>query len=142
MYDLNEFAERLKFFREKKGWTQLQLAEKAGIAESSIYFYEKGKNYPSVLILQYICSTLEVSSDNLIGLGRAKYIINLPANFGIRLRYFRKLKLLSQKKLVKVSGVSLSQILGYENFRSNPNVLILKKFCDALNVTGGDLLGF
>ena len=40
MYDLNEFAQRLKYFREKKGWTQPQLAEKTGVAESTIYFYE------------------------------------------------------------------------------------------------------
>lgn len=142
MYDLNEFAQRLKFFRNKKGWTQLQLAEKAGVAESSIYFYEKGKNYPNVLILQYLCTALGVSSNNLIGLGEPTISVNLPDCFGMRLRYFRQLKCISQKRLVKLAGVSYTQIVGYEHFRSNPNVLILKKLCDALNVSGADLLGF
>ena len=142
MYDLNEFAQRLKFFREKKGWTQSQLAEKAGVAESSIYFYERGKNYPNILILQYLCWTLKVSSNNLIGLGEPTIKVGLPANFSIRLKYFRTLNGLTQKELSKRSKVHVSQLKVYECCRSYPNVLRLKKLCDALNLTGGDLLGF
>ena len=142
MYDLNEFAQRLKFFREKKGWTQSELAEKAGVAESSIYFYEKGKNYPNILILQYLCTALEISSDNLIGLGEPTIKVGLPANFSMRLKYFRELNSLTQKELAERSGIYVSQLKGYEYCRSYPNVLRLKKLCDALNLTGADLLGF
>ena len=142
MYDLNEFAQRLKFFRKKKGWTQPQLAEKTGVAESTIYFYEVGRNYPNIILLKYLCEALEVSSNNLIGLGETTIEVDLPADFSQRLKYFRKLKGIGQKRLVRLSNVSLSQIQNYEHYRSSPNVLILKKLSDALNVSGGDLLGF
>ena len=142
MYDLQEFAKRVRRYRRKAGLSPQELADKAGIAIQSVEHYEAGKNYPNVIILQYLCTALEISSDALTGLGYPKYVINLPADFGVRLYYFRKLKLLSQKKLAELSGVSLSQIKGYENFRSYPNIRMLAKLCNALNVSGGDLLGF
>ena len=142
MYDLQEFARRLKRYRKKAGLTQKEFADKAGIAIQSVEHYEGGKNYPSVFILQCMCDTLGCRSDDLIGLGRDKYILSIPPTFGLRLKFFRELKLMTQEELVIHSNVSLSQIKGYENFRSNPNVKQLAKLCDALGVSGGDLLGF
>lgn len=146
MYDLDAFATRLRIFREQKGCTQLQLAEKAGIALQTIQHYEWGWNYPSTLLLKYLCKALEISSNDLIGLGTATICLPkelLPIDtFAERLKYFRNLRNLSQNQLVKLSGVSLSQIKGYENYRSNPNVVMLEYLCGALDASGEDLLGF
>ena len=142
MYDLQEFARRLRHYRRKANLSQKEFANKSGIAIQSIERYEIGHHYPSVLLLQYMCETLNCTSDELIGLGRPMFKIDLPPEFGTRLKFFRELRLMSQIELVIHSNVSLSQIKGYENFRSNPNVLKLAQLCDALGVTGGDLLGF
>lgn len=142
MYDLKEFGKRLRRYRRKAGLSQKEFADKAGIAIQSIERYEIGHHYPSVLMLQYMCEALGCTSDDLIGLGKPRFVIDLPSEFGTRLKYFRKLRLMSQKELVVHSSISISQIKGYENFRSNPNVIYLARLCDALDVNGGDLLGF
>ena len=142
MYDLNEFARRLVYYRYKKGLTQEELANKSGVSIQSLYRYEHGWYYPNVLLLQYMCTVLDVPSNDLVGLGEPTININLPDCFGMRLKYLRELRCMSQRRLVRLSGISISQIKGYENFRYNPNILVLKKLCDALNVSGADLLGF
>lgn len=142
MYDLQKFARRLKHYRRKAGLTQKEFADKAGIAICSVEYYECGKRYPNTLLLQFMCDTLGCRSDDLIGLGKPKFKIELPPTFGMRLKYFRELRLMSQEELMVHSNISISQIKGYENFRSNPNVRYLAQLCDALGVSGGDLLGF
>lgn len=42
----NEGGRRLRHLREAKGWTRAELAERSGIAESSISNYELGKTSP------------------------------------------------------------------------------------------------
>lgn len=65
------FGDRLREARNKRGLTQLQLAEKAGITKEMISVYERDLGYPQALTLLYIADALEVSTDYL--LGRDKY---------------------------------------------------------------------
>jgi len=53
---------RIKEYRQEKGWTQEQLAKKAGVSRQSIVSIEKGKYIPSLpLALKFTelfgCST-------------------------------------------------------------------------------------
>ena len=51
-------VEMLKDMRMKQGWSQRELAVKAGINHSTISRIEKGGRVPSPLIAHKICSAL------------------------------------------------------------------------------------
>lgn len=69
MISLATFAERFKYLREKKGWTQDQAAEKLGISRSTIAGYEsEEKNrIPREETLMKIADYFATSTDYLLG---------------------------------------------------------------------------
>lgn len=60
--------ERLREIRERRGWTQRELARMCGLAENMIYRYEGGKVDPTAANLTLIAEHLGVSADYLLGL--------------------------------------------------------------------------
>ncbi|NLG33616.1 MAG: helix-turn-helix transcriptional regulator [Syntrophomonadaceae bacterium] len=58
---------RLKFEREKKGWSQKYLSEKTGIPSSNISRYESGKRQPDIYTLRKLADLLECTADYLLG---------------------------------------------------------------------------
>lgn len=62
-------GDSIKKFRKQKGYTQKQLAEKAGISRTALIRYENGETSPSSQILQQIAAVLEVSVSVLIDEG-------------------------------------------------------------------------
>lgn len=63
------FNERLKNLREKKGLTQAQLSELAGISSRMIQKYECGASRPRFDAAERLASALEVSVSELLGEG-------------------------------------------------------------------------
>ena len=63
-----EFPDRLKIARERQGWTQAELAEKAGFQPSAISRFESGAAKPSFDNLRRLAAVLRVSTDYLLGL--------------------------------------------------------------------------
>lgn len=59
----------IKKFRKQKGYTQKQLAEKAGISNNSLIRYENDETSPNLQIMQQIAEVLEVSVSVLIDEG-------------------------------------------------------------------------
>jgi transcriptional regulator with XRE-family HTH domain len=59
-------GQRIKFFREQLGLTQLQLAEKAEISSKAVGRYENGNRVPSVDIAQRIATALGISVNELL----------------------------------------------------------------------------
>lgn len=57
---MDSFAQRIKKLREMRGYTQKQLAEKAGIHEMSIQFYEYGTRRPKPEQLPKLAEALDV----------------------------------------------------------------------------------
>lgn len=53
-------AQRLVFFREKKGITTNKLANLAGISQSHLREIEMGKRSPTVETLSYFCEALGI----------------------------------------------------------------------------------
>ena len=60
-----EFCERLRSLRKERGLTQIELAEKAGIAVNSVRLYESGKITPKLDSLQKIAGALNVGIETL-----------------------------------------------------------------------------
>lgn len=61
----------IKKFRKQKGYTQKQLAEKAGISNNSLIRYENDETSPNLQIMQQIATALEVSVSDLFPLAMA-----------------------------------------------------------------------
>lgn len=70
--DKNEYIkvvsiwETIKKFRQSKGMTQKQLAEKCGLAPITIRQYESGKREPNLETIRKIATVLEVSISDLV----------------------------------------------------------------------------
>lgn len=63
----NIFKQRLVAAREMRGISQLELARRAGIPQSSVSQFETGGRKPSFDNLRRMATTLEVSTDYLLG---------------------------------------------------------------------------
>lgn len=62
-----EFSERLKELRKQAHLTQVELAKKLGIVQSSFADWERGKKKPTQENLVKIAQILNVSVDYLVG---------------------------------------------------------------------------
>ncbi|MBP8979079.1 helix-turn-helix transcriptional regulator [Candidatus Dojkabacteria bacterium] len=51
---------RIREEREKKGFTQRELAMRVGLSDKSISLYEKGVSYPPIRNLLMICKELDI----------------------------------------------------------------------------------
>jgi transcriptional regulator with XRE-family HTH domain len=61
-----QLAENIKQTRKEYGWTQAELAEKAGLASVQVGRYENGKSMPTIEILMKIDDALNISIDFLV----------------------------------------------------------------------------
>jgi len=61
------FSVRLQAAREKKGWSQADLATRAGLQPSAVSHFEKGRRIPSAANLERLADALAVSADYLLG---------------------------------------------------------------------------
>ena len=62
-----DFADRLRLVRERKGLSQAELADKAGLQPSAISHFETGRRAPSFENLRALADALSVSTDYLLG---------------------------------------------------------------------------
>ncbi len=57
----------IKSERKKAGWTQTELAKRAGITSSALSQIESGERFPSTIVLKKLSGALSVSMDFLLG---------------------------------------------------------------------------
>ncbi|MHA4094824.1 helix-turn-helix domain-containing protein [Bacillus cereus] len=60
------FSERLKEEREKRNWSQHDLAEKLHVSSQSVSKWETGKNYPSIEIIIHLSDLFGITIDELL----------------------------------------------------------------------------
>lgn len=65
---MQNYGERLKYARKQKGLTQVELAEKLGLTQTSYQRMETGKHELKMATIYNICKTLNISADWLLGL--------------------------------------------------------------------------
>lgn len=65
-------SENIKRLRREKDLTQEKLAEYLGVTFQSVSNWERGESYPDITMLPEIASFFGVSTDDLLGLGKAK----------------------------------------------------------------------
>lgn len=59
---------RLKSIRERRGYTQSELADRIGMGQRQLSRYEGGKNDPSGDVIARFAAALDVTADYLLGL--------------------------------------------------------------------------
>lgn len=64
---MGNFPENLRNVRTTKGFTLRKLAELTGLDATQICHYEKGVHFPSIIVLEWLCEALGVSSKDLLG---------------------------------------------------------------------------
>lgn len=78
--------------RDKKGWSQTDLADNSGVSRVMIGKYERGEAVPSIDAAKKIADALEVSLDYLVGEG-------INAKFDKKtLKRLEELELLEEEK--------------------------------------------
>lgn len=60
------FSERLKKEREKRGWSQIDLAEKIHVSRQAVSKWETGKNYPSIEVIINLSDLFGITIDELL----------------------------------------------------------------------------
>jgi len=70
----SHLADNLKYLRERRGWTQAQLANLAEVPRSTLANIETGAGNPTLLVLSGLAAACQVSMEELLsppqGLGR------------------------------------------------------------------------
>ena len=61
-----KFLFLLKDIRQKRGVTQVELAEKLGVPQSFVSKYESGERQLDILELRQICQFIGISFDNFV----------------------------------------------------------------------------
>ena len=61
-----KFLFLLKEIRQKRGITQVELAEKLGVPQSFVSKYESGERQLNILELRQICQLIGISFDNFV----------------------------------------------------------------------------
>jgi transcriptional regulator with XRE-family HTH domain len=64
---LENISESVRTHRTKKGWSQLELANRAGLDRKTVNRVENGRYAPSVETLLLVGDALGVSMNNLLG---------------------------------------------------------------------------
>lgn len=67
MNETDVFTLRIKLARDKKGWSQAELARNAEITPAAVNQFEKGSRKPNMPILLKLAKALDVSIDYLVG---------------------------------------------------------------------------
>jgi transcriptional regulator with XRE-family HTH domain len=62
-------GERIRRLRREKGWTQRDLALRAGLKPAQISKYERGNYQPGLAALKAIADALGTTTDHLVGSG-------------------------------------------------------------------------
>ena len=65
---MSEFKNMLKYLRERSGMSQLELAQKLGVAKSTVGMYESGKREPNFQTKEEIADIFNVDMNFLHGI--------------------------------------------------------------------------
>ena len=78
---LVEFGRTVKDLRKRKGWTQTDLAQKAGTTKSVVSQWESGEMEPRMGSLKKLADALDVSVATLIGVEGEGYQLGYQHGF-------------------------------------------------------------
>lgn len=120
-------SENIKFYRNEKGLTQQELADKIGKSINSVKKYESGYTNPPIEVINKIASALDVSINQLIGKKRktiTQEIIENVINEGYTL-----------EKLSEDADIPLNELKYMFENKTGYSILSFKKLYKFLNIS-------
>ena len=63
---MEDFSDNMTYYLQNKGWSQDELANKAGISQSAISKYIKCERMPTIKAIINICHALDCGIEDLI----------------------------------------------------------------------------
>lgn len=144
---INILAENIRIVLARKGWTQAELARRAGIKAQHLSKWMVGKNYPSPKNLFKIGSVLEVPVEQLTSDNSKPITLNPRETFAIRKLIQEELEFEMRKQRIKdrrlgTSGQSMrwdfslefpklpEGLTEEESYRWNMNELALRRWAE------------
>jgi len=100
---------RLVRFRKVEGLTQVQIAQKLGISQSTYALYESGARNVSLAMLSQIADALNIGADELLGLDSTKTKRGPASQLEKRVEAIKQLPAPRQKEILKVVDALLAQ---------------------------------
>lgn len=64
-----EFSQIVKSLRLERGWSQQEVADRAGLNKMTIFQYENGKRKPSFEVIEALAEIFHVDMNYLLGYG-------------------------------------------------------------------------
>ena len=135
-----ELGKRLKLAREKRGYTQKQIAAALGISDKGYQYYEYGTRTPKIDTMKKIAVLLETSIDELYGYGRyaddlekgIEYVTYIYECYA----YHRKRAGLTQRQVAAALGITEQAYQKYEYGKSAPDAKKMLKLYKIFGVGG------
>ncbi len=151
-----------KELRKEKGLTQIELAQRFQIDQTTVSKWELGRAIPDVSMLCKLSDFFDVSVDYLLGRTQFYYPDNIKSittdapnnknendsacannmhNYGAELKYQRELAGLNQPELALKIGTSQANISRWERGEVLPNIDFCVQLANCFGVTLEELLG-
>ena len=92
-------GEKIQYYRIIKEYTRVELAKKLGVNKTYICEIENGRRTPSAPLLSKIVKILEIDLKSLVNDKP-----NNNSSVGYKVRYYRRLNVLTQKQLLDLLG--------------------------------------
>lgn len=107
------YADRIKFYRQRKGLSQQALGEKLGVSATAVHKWEHGQSQPDIPALQKMSAIFGVSIDELCD-HQPPLHNDADANITIMTRAFRQLTPAEQQKYLAVGRALFEHAFGKE----------------------------
>lgn len=127
------FRRQLKHERESRGWSRNDLARRLGVSDSNISRWEHGETFPAH---DYWQKLTELFGKTVQELGLVPNVPEQEAiagssyNYGQKLKYHRKLKAWSQKRLASEIGTTPRSIVRWERGETLPELRFQQRLCE------------
>ena len=137
---------RLKFLRETSNIKQIEICKLINIVDSQYSHYENENVTIPIKHLNTLCNYFDVSLDYIFEFTDIKqypnYLPNIDINISAkRLKEFRKIYHLNQKKLATFLNTSFTTISSYERGINIINTNYLYSICKKYHISADYLLG-
>lgn len=126
-----QFSQTLLYWRKRKGITQSELAEKAGIAPNTLRRYESGATCPDPDSVQKIAVALGVKAEDLVNLDS----VLKNETVSERITRLRRLRGMTQEELGGLVGSTKSTVAKYESGKGHMKSSTLTRIAEALEVS-------
>ncbi len=137
---------RLKYLREEKEVTMLQVASALNIAKSTYSLWEEGKERIPLNRFIEICDYFNVSLDYMLNLTDIKNYKDISIGYDKNkltqnLTMLRKDNKYTQNKFAQKLNLSRTTIINYEKGKTLPMLDHIAYLCEKYNISADYLLG-